>query len=203
MASSTDVQTIRHLQSENVRLRSENNSMRNYVERLQRTLSALVDLQKNLDEINSETNIYLLIHNLLEAALLSLDSENGSLMLLDEETGELVFVEVIGQAHERLQNFRLPRGAGLAGWVIQQKVPKLVSDAKREPSIRMSVDQYTGFETQTLACVPLLDGNRRMGVIEVINTRSGRLFEDADLDVLQLVGRLASLALVEAEKYTA
>ena len=52
MASSTNVQTIRRLQSENVRLRSENNAMHNYVGTVQRTLSALVDLQKNLDEIN-------------------------------------------------------------------------------------------------------------------------------------------------------
>ena len=73
----------------------------------------------------------------------------------------------------------------------------------QEPSVRMSVNHYSGLETRTMACVPLLDGDRRLGVIEVINSRSGRLFERADLDILQLVARLASLAIVEAEKASA
>ena len=200
---SSDTQTIRHLQSENIRLRTENGAMRNYVERLQGTLSALVDLQKSIDMIRPETNIFLLIHNLVEAALVAVDSANGSLMLLDEETGELVFVEVVGDAQERLINRRLPKGAGIAGWVMDNRTARLVSDVGSEPSIRLSVNHYTGLETRTMACVPLLDGDRRLGVIEVINSRSGRLFEPADLDVLQLVARLASLAIVEAEKAAA
>lgn len=197
---SSDTQTIRHLQSENIRLRTENGSLRNYVERLQGTLSALVDLQKSIDAITPESNIFLLIHNLVEAALVAVDSENGSLMLLDEDTGELVFVEVIGAAHDRLLNRRLPRDAGIAAWVIDNRKARLVSDAGQEPSVRMSVNYYSGLETRTMACVPLLDGDRRLGVIEVINSRSGRLFERSDLDILQLVARLASLAIVEAEK---
>lgn len=202
--SSSDTQTIRHLQSENIRLRTENGSLRNYVERLQGILSALVDLQKGIDSITPESNVFLLIHNLVEAALVAVDSENGSLMLLDEDTGELVFVEVIGHTmHDRLLNRRLPRDAGIAAWVIDNRKARLVSDAGAEPSVRMSVNHYTGLETRTMACVPLLDGERRLGVIEVINSRSGRLFERADLDILQLVARLASLAIVEAEKASA
>lgn len=201
--SESDTQTIRHLQSENIRLRTENASLRNYVERLQGILSALVDLQKGIDTITPESNVFLLIHNLVEAALVAVDSENGSLMLLDEDTGELVFVEVIGRAHDTLLNRRLPRDAGIAAWVIDNRKARLVSDASQEPSVRMSVNHYTGLETRTMACVPLLDGDRRLGVIEVINSRSGRLFERADLDILQLVARLASLAIVEAEKASA
>jgi len=201
--SSSDTQTIRHLQSENIRLRTENGAMRNYVERLQGTLSALVDLQKSIDSINPETNIFLLIHNLVEAALLAVDSANGSLMLLDEDTGELVFVEVVGDAQERLMNKRLPRGAGIAAAVMESRTARLISDMGSEPGIRLSVNHYTGLETRTMAGVPLLDGKRRLGVIEVINSRSGRFFETSDLDILQLVARLASLAIVEAEKASA
>ncbi len=200
MSPSSDTQTIRHLQSENIRLKSENNSMRNYVERLQRTLSALVDLQKSIDMVNEETNIFLLIHHLVEAALSAVDSEDGSLMLLDEDTGELVFVEVIGQSQARLVNKRLPREAGIAGWVMDNRQPKLISELAAHSQLRMSVNHYTGMDIKTMCCLPLMDGKRRLGVIEVLNTSSGRLFEHADQDILQLVARLASLAIVEAEK---
>lgn len=203
MDPSSDAQTIRFLKSENIRLKSENNAMRNYVERMQRTLSALVDLQKEIDSVTRDSNIYLLIHQMVEAALSCVDSENGSLMLMDEDTGELVFVEVIGESQQRLINKRLPREAGIASWVMENRQAKMVSDIGSMPRLRMSVNQYTGLDSKTIACVPLLDGDRRLGVIEVINTKSGRLFEAADLDILQLVARLASLAIIAVEKASA
>lgn len=203
MDQSSDAQTIRYLKSENIRVKSENNAMRNYVERLQNTLSALVDLQKEIDAVTRESNIYLLIHQMVEAALSCVDSQDGSLMLLDEDTGELVFVEVVGVAESRLINKRLPRDAGIAGWVMENRQAKIVMDVGAQPQLRMSVNHYTGLQTKTMACVPLLDGERRLGVIEVINTKTGRLFEAADLDILQLVARLASLAIIAVEKASA
>ncbi len=197
--SSTDIQTIRHLQQENIRLRSENNSLRNYVERLQRGLTALVDLQKSIDKIGPDTNIFILIHQLLEAALQAADSGNGSLLLLDEETSELVFVEVIGDAREKLLNYRLPKGEGIAGWSVAKREPRLVVNAQAEPIFSARVDRYTGMETHSMICVPLLDGKRRLGAIEVVNTRSGGPFVQADFEVLQLVGKLASLAIIAIE----
>lgn len=198
--SSTDIQTIRHLQQENIRLRSENNSLRDYVERLQRGLSALVDLQKSIDNINADTNIYVLIHQLLEAALIAANSENGSLLLLDEDTGELVFVEVIGDARDKLLNYRLPKGQGIAGWSVDKREPRLVVNAQAEPTFSAVVDRYTGMETHSMICVPLLDSQRRLGAIEVVNTRTGGPFVQADFEVLQLVGKLASLAIIAVEK---
>jgi len=195
--------TLRHLQQENLRLRGENSTLRDYVEKLQRVLSALVDLQQHIDQINPETNLYLMIHKLLDAALLAVNSENGSLLLLDEETGELVFVEVIGEAREKLLNYRLPKGVGIAGWAVTHKRARLVSNAQAEPSFSNMVDRYTGLTTKSLICVPLYDVNRRLGAIEVVNSITGRPFSQSDLEILQLVGRLASSAIIEAEKISA
>jgi GAF domain-containing protein len=193
-------QTIRHLQQENIRLRGENISLRDYVENLQRVLSALVNLQQHIDQINPETNLFEMIHALLEAALLAVNSENGSLLLLDEDTEELVFVEVIGESRERLLNYRLPKGVGIAGWAVTNNRPRLVSNAQSEPTFSNMVDRYTGLTTKSLICVPLYDGNRRLGAIEVVNSISGRQFSKSDLEILQVVARLASSAIVEAEK---
>jgi hypothetical protein len=54
--SDTNIQTIRHLQQENLRLRGENSTLRDYVEKLQRVLTTLVDLQQHIDQINPQTN---------------------------------------------------------------------------------------------------------------------------------------------------
>ena len=200
---STNDHTIRHLQQENLRLRGENTTLRDYVEKFQRVLSTLVDLQQHIDQINPDTNLFEMIHKLLEAALLAVNSENGSLLLLDEETGELVFVEVIGESRERLLNYRLPKGVGIAGWTVANKRARLVSNAQIEPAFSNMVDRYTGLTTKSLICVPLFDGNRRLGAIEVVNSISGSPFSKSDLEILQLVARLASTAIVEAEKTSA
>jgi len=198
--TSDNTQMIRHLQQENLRLRGENTTLRDYVEKFQRVVSTLVNLQQHIDQISPQTNLYEMIHKLLEAALMAVNSENGSLLLLDEETGELVFVEVIGSSRERLLNYRLPKGVGIAGWVVTNKRSRLVSNAQVEPSFSNMVDRYTGLTTKSLICVPLYDGERRLGAIEVVNSVSGQPFSQSDLEILQIVGRLASVAIVEAEK---
>ena len=198
--SSSDVQTIRHLQQENIRLRSDNSYLRDYVERMKNALSALVKLQQSIEKITADTNVFKLIFDILNSSLIAVDSENGSLLLLDEETGELVFVEVIGESRDRLLNYRLPEGVGVAGWVVENQKPKLVENTSYDTSFSPVVDQYTGLKTSSLICIPLADGDRKLGAIEAVNTKSGLSFTNSDLEVMQLVGRLASQAIVEAER---
>jgi len=198
--TSSGTQTIRHLQQENHRLRGENHSLRDYVERLQRALKALVGLQRSLDRITPETNVFELIHKILESALDAVDSENGSLLLLDHDSGELVFVEVIGDSREKLLNYRLPKGTGIAAWAVANRQVRVVEDVRREPLFTPQVDQHTGLSTTSLICVPLLENDRPLGAIEAVNTRSGRAFTEADKEIIVLVAKLASEAIVAAEK---
>jgi GAF domain-containing protein len=197
---SSEIQTIRHLQQENLRLRSDNSYLRDYVDRLRNALTALVKLQQSIEMITPQTNVFQLIYDILNSSLDAVESENGSLLLLDEETRELVFVEVLGESREKLLNYRLPEGVGVAGWVVENKKPRLVENTSVDPAFSPVVDQYTGLRTTSLICIPLMEGDRRLGAIEAVNTRSGRPFTEADMEVMQLVGRLASAAIVEAER---
>jgi GAF domain-containing protein len=167
---------------------------------MQSALSALVTLQQNLAVIDENTNAFHLIHKILLSALDAVESENGSLLLLDEETGELVFVEVIGASRDKLLNYRLARGLGIAGWAVSNRTSRLVEDARRDPHFTSSVDNYTGIDTHSLICVPLMDGDRPLGAIEAVNTRSGRPFNESDKEVMEVVGYLASTAILAAEK---
>lgn len=193
-------QTLRQLQQENVRLKSENTNLRDYMIRMQQAVRSLISLQNQLDQITEKTNVHELVERILSAAMTAVDSENGSLLLLDEESGELVFVKVFGEAQGKLEHFRLPKGKGVAGWVVANRTSRLVDEASKDPYFTPEVDKLTGMETYTLICVPLLDGNRVMGALEVVNKRKGGSFSEADRDTMLLVGRLASMAIVLAEK---
>jgi GAF domain-containing protein len=195
----TNFDRLRLLQQENSRLKEENHAQRESLLRMQHALRALSSIQQGLDEITAESNALLLVEGILSAALRAVDAEEGSLQLLDEEKKELVFVEVQGASREKLRGYRMKADLGVAGWVASNRKAELVPDVRLEPRFTPVVDQAIGFHTTSLICVPLLDGERTLGVIEAVNPRGERPFTQQDLDIFLLVAHLASLALVKAE----
>jgi GAF domain-containing protein len=139
------------------------------------------------------------LYRILTSALTAVNSDNASLLLLDEESGELVFVESNSPYRAQLLGVHLPAGEGIAGWVVANRTPKLVEDVRYEPLFFSRIDEQIGFMSRSIICVPLLDGERPLGALEVVNSRSGEPFLDKDLDVMMLVGGLAAQALARAE----
>lgn len=198
----TNFDRVRMLQQENVRLKDENHLLREGQLRLQHALRALASIHYRLDEITAESNALLLVEDILSAALRAVDAEEGSLQLLDEEKRELVFVEVQGASRELLRGYRMPADQGVAGWVASNRKAELVPDVRLDPRFSPSVDQAIGFSTTSLICVPLMDNERTLGVIEAVNPRSGNSFTQQDLDIFLILARLASLALAKADEAT-
>lgn len=190
---------LRELVSQYTRLKQENQELRNEISRLRQAMRSLVRLQNQIEMITPQSNPYDLIHLILSTALEAVNSKDGSLMLLDEETNELVFVLVLGAAQKTLTNYRLPPGEGIASWVVASRTPKLVLDVRAEPLFSPLVDKMTGFMTASLICVPLIYRERTLGAIEVVNTISGEPFRQEDVELLQLVALLATLAIIRAE----
>lgn len=195
----TVIEIPRGIREEFNRIKQENQILADELNRLRQTLRSLVKLQNHIEQITSESDPHELIHLILSTALETVNSNNGSLMLLDDKTNDLVFVHVIGSAQANLLNYRLPAGQGIAHWVVASRTPKLVLDARAEPLFSPQVDQITGFLTISLVCVPLYHNERTLGALEVVNTISGAPFKQEDVDILQLVARLATLAILKAE----
>ena len=187
------------LQHEVADLKTENRDLREELTRLRYAIRALKDLQDSLDQISPESDPQTLIDRILSLALYAVDSENGSLLLLDEETEELVFVSVQGPYKDVLTGYRLAPGEGIAGWVAVNRTPELVPDVRIEPRFSPAVDQTTGFRTTSLLCVPLVHKERVLGALEVVNSRSEGEFTEEDLDIMRLFAPLAVQAMVRAE----
>jgi GAF domain-containing protein len=200
MSAGTDTQPLIALQRENIRLKTDINTLRGVVERLQQTIRALNDIHNILETITPRTDVLDLLNSIVSSAVTSVTAEAGSLLLVDEETSELVFVEVIGDARDQLLGYRMPPGDGIAGWAVENRQPRLVLDARREPLFSPLVDQTTGFQTSSLICVPVFDRERIVGAIEVVNSMEGRVFSDNDVEILMMIARIAALALVRAEE---
>ena len=190
---------LRSLQLEVARLRDENRALKDDLAVLRGAVRGLDGLHDVIQRIHPGVDILQLMDDLLASALAVVGASDGSLLLLDEETNELVFAVVRGQARERLRGYRLPPGRGIAGWVAANRQAQVVHDVRADPRFFPDVDETFGFETHTLACVPLLDGNRVLGVIEALNKATARGFLPQDHDLLLVVALLASVALRHAE----
>ena len=192
-------EAIRTLQQENIRLKNENQDLHSELTSLRQALRSLTEFQETIPAITPRTDVFAILYRILTSALAAVNSDNASLLLLDEESGELVFVESNSPYRAQLLGVHLPAGEGIAGWVVANRTPKLVEDVRYEPLFFSRIDEQIGFMSRSIICVPLLDGERPLGALEVVNSRSGEPFLDKDLDVMMLVGGLAAQALARAE----
>ncbi len=194
-----DPQLMRSLKEEKEALKQENHDLKEQNTRLWKVIRSLNELQTNPQALATPSDLMEMVMSILRIALDAVASENGSILLLDEEADELAFVAVVGESADKLTDFRIPADAGVAGWVNQSKKPALVSDVRKDERWISSVDQSIGFHTQCLMAVPLILEDRVLGVMEVVNSRSEDLFTEKDLELLQLVARLASYVFGTAE----
>ena len=143
-----------------------------------------------------------LLHQILESATEILSCEAGSLFLVDEETGELVFEVVLGPVAKDLVGKRLPPGTGMVGQAVDSGKPVIANDVKRRKQHFEQTDRQTGFETQDLLVVPMRMHDQVIGVIEVINKVNGAPFTQADQELLTAFTSQATIAIENARLYT-
>lgn len=187
-----DRQLIKTLKEQNADLKLDLSQSKDQNERLWMVIKALNELECNLHAFETSADLLEMIMNILSIALEAVGSENGSILLLDEESDELVFVAVIGDRQNELTGFRIPADSGVAGWVKRTRRSALVPDVRRDDRWISAVDQSIGFHTRSLMAVPLILGERILGVMEVVNALPETHFNDKDLALIQLVSRLAS-----------
>ena len=131
-----------------------------------------------------------------------LEVEEGSLLLLDEEAGDLVFAYAGGPTGEQLIGQRLPRGAGIAGNVLSTGQIAIVNNTRNDVRFYAGTDTSTGFTTRSLIAAPLRGVGGVQGVMEFINKRSGAPFSDEDLRLIEAAADQAVIALENARRFT-
>ncbi|NTV66031.1 MAG: GAF domain-containing protein, partial [Oscillochloris sp.] len=139
---------------------------------------------------------------IIEQAQELFNAEEGSLLLLDQATGELVFSYASGPAGHQLLGQRLPSGAGVAGYVATSGESAVVNNARNDGRFYSAPDGDTGFLTRSMVAVPLrgLDGIK--GVIEILNRRDNAPFTEEDRVLLESIADHAMIALDNASRFS-
>ncbi|HSO13133.1 MAG TPA: GAF domain-containing protein [Anaerolineales bacterium] len=139
-----------------------------------------------------------LLRNILENAVNILNCEAGTLFMMDDQTGDLIFRVTIGPVAGNLLGQRLPAGAGVVGRAVQTRAPVIENDVQRSASRFSETDKQTGFVSRSLLAVPMQIKDRMLGVIEVVNRRDGLPFVRDDQSILTAFAGQAAVAIENA-----
>ena len=147
--------------------------------------------------INAITNSQELLPAILDVARRVMDVEAASLFLVNA-TGELELACASGGGgvgNGAAPKIVVPRGRGIAGWVLDHGRTLLVPDAYADPRFFPDVDKKTGYRSRSILCVPLVRNGSEIGVLQVLNPIGREAFEEADIEGFEAYGTLAATAI--------
>ena len=136
-----------------------------------------------------------LLGAIVEVARSIFGARASSILLLDEETEELVFEAVVGEGEGDLLGMRFPAGHGIAGWVLATRTSLVIEDVREDPRFASDVAEGTGYVPSGLMAAPLLHEERALGVLEVLDRPEQSDFSLAEMDLLGLFANQAAIAV--------
>jgi GAF domain-containing protein len=145
--------------------------------------------------LSSEEGHAALLRSIVQVARAIFTARASSIFLLDEQTDELVFEAVAGEGSDELIGRRFPSSTGIAGWVLVTRQPIVLEDVERDPRFARDLAESTGYVPRGLMAVPLLHGERVLGVLEVLDRPQQARFTLAEMDLLGMFGNQAAIAL--------
>ena len=152
--------------------------------------------------ITSTLELRSALNLIMDKAVEILDSEAGSLVLVDPDTGDLVFEVTLGPTASDIHGTRLPMGTGIVGKVAQTAQPIIVNQTQSDQRWFSGVDKSGEFKTNALIAVPMVAKAGVIGVLEVINKRDGTPFNVDDQNLLSAFAANAAVSIENARLYT-
>lgn len=149
----------------------------------------LRDIEAVTDAALSRLDDRALLQTLLDRVKRTLQADTAVVLIL--ESGQLVATAANGLEVEVLQGVRVPVGVGFSGRVAQTREPVILTDVN-EQTVMSSALTERG--VKALLGVPLFAGGEVIGVLHV-GSLTERQFTAEDVEVLQLAGNRAALAL--------
>ncbi len=154
-----------------------------------RRANVLLEVSRRCAQTSSLDGI---LEVLVELTSRELNCDRGTLFLNDPTSGEL-FSRVAQGGLSR--EIRILNSTGIAGAVFQSGEPLVIDDPYSDPRFNSSVDERTGYRTESIICVPVRTmSDEVIGVMQNLNKRDGK-FDDDDLTLLLEMTRQAAVAL--------
>lgn len=118
------------------------------------------------------------IEEILQQGIEATGAEAGSIWLLQEKRGIIRPVAALGPQAAGMTGLWLKAGEGIVGRVISDNQEILLEDVIQDPAWAVYFDNFSGFNTRSVLCVPLLKGETPIGALQLLNKRDGGFTDD-------------------------
>jgi signal transduction histidine kinase len=161
------------------------------------------DRLRRLQALTDAALAHLELEALLPTLLLRtreiLDVDTCAVLLLDEETDELVARAAVGIEEEVERGVRIPVGHGFAGRVAADRKAVILDDVDHADVLNPILREKG---IKSMLGVPLLAGGRMLGVLHV-GVLAHRGFDAGDVELLQFAGDRVAIAIEHARAFEA
>lgn len=144
-------------------------------------------------------NVDATVKQALASIIQLLETEAGSLFLLDDSGAMLVCRASVGPV--KIDGLSVPTGQGIVGRAVAEDRLVVVENAYEDKNFFKAADEKTGFVTRSVLCAPMRVGDKLIGAVQVLNKRSGHPFDGIngkDGNMLQVMANAAALAISNA-----
>ncbi len=156
-----------------------------------RDLAALVNIGKSVTAMH---DIQQVLNHVVDAAVQVTGSEEGSLLLIDESTGEMYMRAARNFDQKMVHTLRLKVDDSLAGQVVRSGQPIALSG---EDIIKIK----TQYLVKSVIYVPLRVKGKVVGVLSVDNRFVPRSVDAQDVQILTILADFAAIAIENARLY--
>jgi GAF domain-containing protein len=108
---------------------------------------------------------------------------------VDNAAGELEWVASAGEGADRIVGIRMRLRDGLAGYAATSGETLAIEDVRRDPRFAVNVAETVGYIPQSILAAPVAQGDRVLGVFEVLDRT-----QPAGTAALDLATRFARIA---------
>ena len=154
---------------------------------------SLQSLLEHLNSLNREDKLHSVLEQSISLVQKVMNSQASTLMLVDRDTGELILSMPSGPVKKQIQGKRLPKGTGIAGWVVENEEPYYSNNPKSNEVFGGDISDK--FTTRNIICVPLYDSEDKvLGALQAIN-RQHTGFSNQDVPIFETLAEHVSVAI--------
>lgn len=164
-------------------------------ENIPHQLERLVEISLTL---NSTLDVDQILDFILSTGIDLLECESISIMLYDEEDGQLYFTAATDTKVIKLGDIPIPLESSIAGTIFRENSPLLINDIENDPRHYRAISERTNYSVRNLLGAPLHVRDHTIGVIEATNKHNGE-FASPDVQLLSFIAAQAAIAIRNAQ----
>ena len=158
------------------------------------TLERLLHISRHL---NSTLEMRPLLQQIVDSAQDLTDADGASILLMESDD-TLRFAAACGPDANLLEITEVPLDNSLAGWVVRNRQMLIVEDVLSDPR-HFAIQSIN--PTQSLLAVPMIFGDRVIGVLESVTTKTRHRFTPQDIETLETLASVAAVAVQNARLF--